>query len=152
MNDDEEDVMGRIRRVESKWSPRFALWPSRTSRARSHGVDGCGHDDALVPNHHHYDDDNNDDDNNDDLPAARLSLRSQGGSRGASGPSERRRSCSWDTFVSIFNPNLFIWNETRTSDNHMINKNKNECQVSALAPETPSFQSFHHLFVLATIL
>ena len=40
------------------------------------------------------DDDNSDDDLNNDTPEARLSLLSQGGSLGASGPSDSRLSCS----------------------------------------------------------
>ena len=40
------------------------------------------------------DDDNSDDNLNNDTPEARLSLLSQGGSLGASGPSDSRLSCS----------------------------------------------------------
>ena len=130
MNDDADDEMGRIRRVESKWSPRFALWLSRLRWLP--GVD-CDHlcnddedfDDLCYGEDHHdnlcnaYDDDDgngydmdvNDDDNSDDdldinmyvflkqemyiyVPEARLSLLSQGGSLGASGPNDSRLSCS----------------------------------------------------------
>ena len=44
------------------------------------------------------DDDNSDDNLNNDTPEARLSLLSQGGSLGASGPNDSRLSCSWATW------------------------------------------------------
>ena len=70
MNDDADDEMGRIRRVESKWSPRFALWLSRLRWLPGVDCDRlCNGDedfDDLCNDQHYCDDLCNDEDECDD--------------------------------------------------------------------------------------